>query len=164
MVKLVQCAYRVFLHCTKCALNHGCFIPRYRSDPAMYSTSPAAIMQPDTLFSINKSFKLLFHHYNVLYASVFYMGKVNSVCIRCVLVLQRMRVESQWFYLTISQRSCHVQHSTCSQIAVGHSMFNIQEFQNAFSKLHCTVSKCILLGKNAYNVHTVCSCIAQNLR
>ena len=36
--KWVQCAYGVFLHCRECALNIGCFIRRYRSDPAMYST------------------------------------------------------------------------------------------------------------------------------
>ena len=52
MEKGVQCAYRVFLHFIKCALIHGCFIQRYRSDPAMYSTLPVAKMQPDTRFSI----------------------------------------------------------------------------------------------------------------
>merc|ERR1711946_67993 len=61
--KWVQCAYGVFLYCTECALNHGCFIQRYRNDSAMYSTLPGAIIQPDTLFSIYKSFKMLFQHY-----------------------------------------------------------------------------------------------------
>ena len=42
--------------------------------------------------------------------------------------------------------------------------FNIQEFQVSFSPLYCTVSKCILHGKSAYSVHTVCSYIAQNAR
>jgi len=64
--KCIECAYGVFLHCTECALSSGCFIQRYRSDPAMYSTLPAAIMQADTLFSIYKSFKMLFQHYIVL--------------------------------------------------------------------------------------------------
>merc|ERR1711911_394906 len=64
----------------------------------------------------------------------------------------------------ISQRSCHVQHSTCNQNVAIHSMFNIQEFQAAFSPLYCTVSKCILHGKSAYSVHTMCSYIAQNAR
>merc|ERR1711911_304515 len=59
-------AYGVFLHCTECAFNHGCFIQRYRSDPAMYSTLPAATMLPDSQFSIYKSFQLLFHYYFVL--------------------------------------------------------------------------------------------------
>merc|ERR1711911_536851 len=45
-----------------------------------------------------------------------------------------------------------------------HSIFNIQEFQAAFSLLYCTVSKCILHGKIAYSVHTMCSYIAQNAR
>ena len=31
----VQCAYGVFLHYKECALNHGYFSRRYRSDPAM---------------------------------------------------------------------------------------------------------------------------------
>merc|ERR1711911_363371 len=64
--KCIECAYGVFLHCTECALNSGCFTQRYRSDPAMYSTLPAAIMQADTLFLIYMSFKMLFQHYIVL--------------------------------------------------------------------------------------------------
>ena len=63
--KCIQCAYGVLLLCTECSLNNGCFIQRYRSDPAMYSTLPAANMRPDTLYSIYKSFKLLFQHYIV---------------------------------------------------------------------------------------------------
>ena len=64
--KCIQCAYGVFLHCTKYALNQGCFILGYRSDPAIYSTQPAATMLPDSQFSIYMSFKLLFQHYIVL--------------------------------------------------------------------------------------------------
>merc|ERR1711911_382756 len=63
--KCIECAYGVFLHCTECALNSRCFIQRYRSDPAMYSTLSATKMLPYTLCSIYKSFKLLFHHYIV---------------------------------------------------------------------------------------------------
>ena len=124
---------------------------------------PAAIMRPDTLCSIHKSFKKLFHHNIVLKASVFYMGKVHTVCIRCVLALHIRCVESRLFYPTISQRSCHVQHSTCNQNVAIHPMFNNQEFQAAFSPLYCTVCKWILHGKKAYSVHTVSSCIAQNV-
>ena len=104
------------------------------------------------------------HHDIVLLASVFYMGKVHIVCIRCVLALHKMCVESRSFYPTISQRSCHVQHTTCSHNAAWFLVFNIYEFQAAFSTLNCTVSKCILLEKSAYNGHTVCSCTAQNVR
>ena len=104
------------------------------------------------------------HHDIVLKVSVFYLGKVHIVCIPCVLALHKMCVESRVFYPTISKRSCHVQHTTCRQNAAGHYIFNIQEFQKAFTTLHCTVSKCILLEKSAYSVHTVCSCIAQNVR
>ena len=86
------------------------------------------------------------------------------MCIPCVLTFHKMRVDSRVFYPTISQQSCHVQHTTCSHNEAGHSMFNIHEFQAVFSTLHCTVSKCILLGKSAYSVHTVCSWIAQNVR
>ena len=85
------------------------------------------------------------------------MGKVHTVCVRCVPTLHRKCVEYRVFYPTISQRSCHVQHSTCSQNAAGHSIFNIKEFQTAFSTLHCTVSKRILHGKSGYSVHTECS-------
>ena len=62
--KCIQCAYGVFLHCTKC-LKHSCFIQRYRSNPANNSTLPLAIMKPDTLCSIYKSLKMLFQH-NIL--------------------------------------------------------------------------------------------------
>ena len=92
------------------------------------------------------------------------MGKVHKLCIRCVLTLHRMHVESRVFYTTISQRSCHVQHSTCNQNVAIHSMFNTQEFQAGFSTLYCTVSKCVLHRKSAYTVHSVCSYIAQNAR
>ena len=92
------------------------------------------------------------------------MGTVGTVCIRYVLTLHRMRVESRVFYTKISQRSGHVKHSTCNQNVAIHSMFNIQDIQAAFSPLYCTVSKFILHGKSAYSVHTVCSCIAQNVR
>ena len=87
---------------------------------------------------------------------MFYTEKVHTLCLRCVLTLHRMHVQSRVFYTTISQRSCHAQHSNCSQNAAGYSIFNIQEFQNAFSKLHFTVSKRILHGKSGYRVHTVC--------
>ena len=89
--------------------------------------------------------------------------KVGTVCIRVFLTLQRMHVELRVFYPTISQRSCHVQHSTCNQNVAIHSMFNIQEFQADFSTLHFTISKRILHGKSGYSVHTVCSYIAQNV-
>jgi len=91
------------------------------------------------------------------------MGKVGTVCIRCVLTLHRMRVESQVFYAKISQRSCLVQHSNCNQNVFIHSIFNIQEFQASFSLWYCTLSKCILHRKIGYSLHKVCSCIAQNV-
>merc|ERR1711911_367765 len=75
-----------------------------------------------------------------------------------------MLVESRVFYPTISQRSCHVMLSTCNQNVAIHSMFNIQEFQAAFSPLYCTLRQSILNGKSAYSVHTMCSYIAQNAR
>ena len=100
------------------------------------------------LCSIYKNFKLLFHHYFVLKASIFYMGKVGTVCIRCVLTLHRICVESRVFYPTISQRSCHVQHSTCNQNVAIHSKFSYQEFQGAFSPLYCTVRQRIIHGKS----------------
>jgi len=80
------------------------------------------------------------------------MGKVHTVRKRCVPALHRMHVESRVFYPTISQRSCHVQHTTCSHNAAGHSMFNIQEFQAAFTPWYYTVSGVFYMGK----VQTVC--------
>ena len=131
--KCIQCAYGVFLHCTECALIHGCFIQRYRSNPAMYSTLPAAIMKPDTICSIYKSLKMLSQHNIVLLASVFYLGKVHIVCIPFVIALHKMCVDSRVFYPTISQRSCHVQYSTFNQNVAIHSIINIQEFQAGFT-------------------------------
>merc|ERR1711911_500609 len=68
-------------HCTNCASKEGCFIRRYRSDPAMYSTVPAPKKEPCTLCSLKKSFKLVFQRYIILFASVFYMGIVRGVCV-----------------------------------------------------------------------------------
>ena len=92
------------------------------------------------------------------------MGKVGTVCIRCVPTLHRMRVESRLLYTTISQRSYHVQHSTCNKNVAIHSKFNTQEFQARFSTLYCTVSKCVLHRKSVYTVHTVFSYIAEKAR
>ena len=92
------------------------------------------------------------------------MGKVHKLCIRCVLTLHRMHVVSRVFYATISQRSCHVQHSTCNKNVAIHSKFNTQEFQAGFSTLYCTVSKCVLHRKSVYTVHTVFSYIAEKAR
>ena len=36
-------------------------------------------------------------------------------CMKCALTFQRIRVETKVFYTTIFKRSCHVQHSTCTQ-------------------------------------------------
>ena len=92
------------------------------------------------------------------------MEIVHTLCIRCVPTLHRMCVQSRVFYPTISQRSCYVQQFTFSQNTAGQSVFNIQEFQTAFSTPHCTVRQRILHGKNSYSVHTVCSYIALNVR
>ena len=51
--KCIQCAYNVRLNCTECRLKHGCIIPRYRSDPALYNAVPAAKMIPcNSMFSM----------------------------------------------------------------------------------------------------------------
>ena len=73
-------------------------------------------------------------------------NKMRFYCGRYTLTFA---IKHRLFYPTISKRSCHVQHSTCNQNVAIHSMFNIQEFQAAFSPLYCTVSKCILHGKSA---------------
>ena len=102
---------------------------------------------------------------NTPYAHCMHSFYVKHTCSQNIvaLTMQRIRVETRVFYPRISQRSCSVQHSTCSQNVALHSLFNIQEFQAAFSPLYCTVSKYILHGKTAYSVHTMCSYIAQNL-
>ena len=52
--------YTVYAYSAKNALlTHKCFIRRYRSDPAMYSTVPEPQMLPSTLCSILNGFKLL---------------------------------------------------------------------------------------------------------
>ena len=50
------------------------------------------------------------------------MGKVHTVC-------AYNADERRMFYPTISKRSCHIQHSTCTQKVAKHSKFNIKEFQ-----------------------------------
>ena len=68
------------------------------------------------------------------------MGKVHTVCIRCVPTLHRMCVESRVFYPTISQR-----------------YRNILEFQAAFSTRYRSVSQCILDGEFVYSVRLHCT-------
>ena len=78
-------------------------------------------------------------------------GKVHIVFLQFALTLHWMRDKTKVFYPTIYQRSCHVPHSTFSQ-KNKINIFNIQEFQAAFSTLYCTVGKCILHRKSAYSV------------
>ena len=61
------------------ASKKGCFIRRYSSDPAIYSTLPAPKKLPCTLCSILNSFIMVFQHYIILLASVFYIGIVRAV-------------------------------------------------------------------------------------
>ena len=44
--------------------------------------------------------------------------------------------------LSVSQRSCHVRHCTCTHNVAIYSIFNIQEFEAAFSTLYCRLSNC----------------------
>ena len=64
-------------------------------------------------------------------------------CVQCGLPWQRMRVERRDFYLKISQRSCYVQHCTCTQKYAMHSMFNVKEFQACFSTFYFTLEICV---------------------
>merc|ERR1711911_277798 len=45
-------AYSVRLHCTECALKHGCFIRRYHNDHSMYCTVPTSLIFPSIICSI----------------------------------------------------------------------------------------------------------------
>ena len=67
-----------------------------------------------------------------------------------------MRVEIRVFYPKISQRSCYVQHFTCTQKVAMHSMFNIKEFNAGFSTLYYTNSKCNLHGYSAFSMRFHC--------
>ena len=59
-------AYSMRLHCTECALKHGCFITLYDSDPAMYSTVPTSLILPSFICSMKKNFKLHYQRYYLL--------------------------------------------------------------------------------------------------
>ena len=135
------------LHCRECALKDGIFIRNYRSDPAIYSILPAPKEQPCTQFSIKKSFKPFFS------TNYFTWEK----CVQCAFAFQRMRVERRVFYPKISQRSCYIQHCTCTQKVAMHSMFNIKEFHCGFSTLYYTISKCILHGNSACSMRFQCT-------
>ena len=118
--KCVQCA----LHCRECALKDECFIRRYRSDPAMYSTLPAPKKQLCTLCSKQKSYKHVFQRF-ILHGNSAYCvglhcrecalkdGCFNrrqfqacfskyyftwEECVQCAFALQRMRVERRVFF------------------------------------------------------------------
>ena len=76
------------------------------------------------------------------------MGIVRIVC---VLIAENER-RKKGVLSEETQRSWYIQHCTCTQKVAMHSMFNIKEFQAAFSTLYCTVGKCILHRKSAYSV------------
>ena len=79
-----------------------------------------------------------------------------EICSKFAFSLQRMRVERRVFYPKISQRSCNVQHCTCTQKVAMHCMFNIKEVQACFSTLYYTFSNCILHWNSAYSVGFHC--------
>ena len=76
-------AYSVRLNWRECALIDGCFIQRYCSDPAMYSTVPSPKKQPCTVCSILKSFKHVFQCYIILLASYFTWEKSEQFALHC---------------------------------------------------------------------------------
>merc|ERR1711946_113598 len=64
-------------------------------------------------------------------SSLFFSTWGNSI--QSALKLYRMQIITKVLHPTISQRSCHIQHSTCTQYVAMYAIFNIQEFQAAFS-------------------------------
>ena len=126
----------------------SCIAHKVRWITVVLSNDIAAILPCTVLYVHPKCSHTLFvqytrvsswfsHHDIVILASVFYMGKVHTVCIRCVLALHRIYIESRLFYPTISQRSCQ-------------SMFNIQEISSCYFTmiLYCqqvnfTWEKCV---------------------
>ena len=93
------------------------------------------------------------------YAHCTHFSHVKYTCLRNIVTpsLQRICVETRVFYPTISQRSCSVQHFTCSKYVAIHSIYNIQEFQAASSTQFCTVSKVFHIEKEG----TVCAYFAK---
>ena len=88
--------------------------------------------------------------------SLFNKKEFNKKCLQCAFKLQRMSVDRRVFYPKISQRSCHIQHSTCTKKVAMHSMSNIKEFHCGFSSLYYTISKCILHWKSACSMRLHC--------
>jgi len=77
--KCIQCAYRVLLHCTKCALNYGCLIQRYRNDPAMYSTTRNQNLAIHSIFN-KQEFQADFLTMILFYQQVYFTWEK---CIHC---------------------------------------------------------------------------------
>ena len=102
-----------------------------------------------SMFNI-KEFQACFNVFCMLLKILFYMGKVHTVC-------AYNADERRMFYPTISKRSCHIQHSTCTQKVAKHSMFNIKEFQPAFLTLYYTIKKWILHGSSACSMRLHCT-------
>ena len=101
-----------------------------------------------------KEFQACFSTYFVCRKQVYF---TLQKCVQCAFKLQRMSVDRRVFYPKISQRSCYVQHCTCTQKVAMHSMFNIKEFHCGFSTLYYTFSKCILHGNSACSVRFHCT-------
>jgi len=104
----LEAVYSVRLLCTEYSLKHKCFIRRYRSDPPMYSIvhAPKMSAYPDVQYTrVSSCFFNITFFYTQLY---FRWGDYLD----CALTLNRTRVETKVFYLTISQRSCHALYCT----------------------------------------------------
>ena len=91
--------------------------------------------------------------------------------VQCAIALQRMGVERRLFHPKISQRSCNVQHCTCTQKVAMHSMFNIKEFQACFStffvcckEIYFTWEKCVQFALHCRECALKDECFIQRYR
>ena len=99
-----------------------------------------------SMFNI-KEFQACFSTFFVCCKEIYFTWEK---CVQFAFKLHLMRVERRLFYPKISQRSCYVQHCTCTQKVAMHSMFNIKEFQAGFStffvcrkQVYFTLEKCV---------------------
>ena len=115
--------YVVLLHCTEFPLKHKCFIQRCpRPNERTLNTMSLYIQYA----RVSSCF-----FYAILQCKPLHLTLGNCIQRHLHSYIHRMCFERQVFYPTISQRSCHVQHCTCTQNVTIYSLLNIQEFEHS---------------------------------
>ena len=129
--------------CFKIAENEHCQTCVLSEDIAAFLLCTALYLNPKRIHALYVQYKRVS---NIVFNAIINFQQVYfnlETCVKCGFALQRMRVERRLFYPKLSQRSCNLQHFTCTQRVAMHSIFNKKEFQAFFSTNYFTWEKCV---------------------